>query len=914
MEQNWYAEGQTLQLGWEAETCRGPHSLRQPCRARAKRWAARFAALQGRETQDEAERWIGENQFLIAMALRDSAAECRNARLPVLDADPETPRILALAREMRRRAIPLERTALTDFLTGFQRTVPLRGVELRFLLPALQICLLEELEAQTDSVQEAIQGLRQLGDLDCAKIGETVSPIHVVYAQEPSGVYLQMTQRGRAAYRLRTERLARREDCTEPEMARRIVERSGEAHIGFALYPADGAVLQALRRWLFPTQVLLSLALSAGLTLCSGRFWLLPLYALLDYAVCQVPVQLCLFRFLPAREVFGLELAQGIPPQGRTLLVKTVLLTGDGEEELDRLEQIYLANRDCGGELSLGLLADLPEGEKPMGQAERQSLAALSARFDALNRRYDGRFFLFFRAPQFQPERGRYVPWERKRGAILELARYLRRRESGIPVYSGDRTRLRDVRFLLTLDSDTRTGVETVRPLVGAMLHPLNRPVVEGKTRRVVRGYGLLQPQIRVDLTSAGQTWFARLFAGCAGSEPYRGGAAEWRHDLYDSATFSGKGILDIDAYLKCLDGRLPEGTVLSHDFLEGEYLHCGFCGGVSFTDAFPGSVASYYRRQHRWMRGDWQNLPWLAPKRQLGGESRRKLAGNLRRSLTPIAVLSALLLWAWTGDALLGAAALLCLFLEGALRVVLGFFRPGNRRFHARMLPEQGRIALAALVQLLLLPVEAFVNASAIVLALWRSFVSHKNRLQWSVAGSAHRASSDFLLTAVPGWACGLGLVLFRDFRWWPLAAAWLAVPLVVLRLDRRREGLRLNREERGWLRHEAEQIYGFFADHMTWERNFLPPDNVQLPGGMEVAERTSPTNIGFGLLSCLAAIDLELESRGRALERIGGCLDALEQMEKWQGNLYNWYHTRTLAPMEPQVVSSVDSGNLCA
>ncbi len=250
----------------------------------------------------------------------------------------------------------------------------------------------------------------------------------------------------------------------------------------------------------------------------------------------------------------------------------------------------------------------------PPGAEGRSWVREARKEVDRLNRKYGGGFYLFFREPRYSARDGRWMGWERKRGALVELVRLLKDRPSGLEVLSGDRGALADTRYVITLDSDTSLNVGAARELVGAMLHPLNQPEVDRERRVVTEGYALLQPRVAVELAAANRSLFSRVFAGLGGVDPYGSAASDVYHDLFDQGTYTGKGIFQVDAFYACLDRRVPEGRVLSHDLLEGSYLRAGLLGEVELTDGFPYQVRSYYARLNRWIRGDWQLLPWLFP------------------------------------------------------------------------------------------------------------------------------------------------------------------------------------------------------------------------------------------------------------------------------------------------------------
>lgn len=935
-----YEAGKAAAEGWSLEGLQSTRPLRGSLSLFLRRLERRIGQKSaGTLTPDDPDRWLPDNQYLLELAAGSAREGLRGSKkLPGL-AGTEEVRLVALARRVTAEPEPWTRAGLAAFLKGAQSGAPLLERELRALLPTLQYVALEQLaqaldlaEADREEAYGRIFGhLRRWNDFDFQLLTEEVSRVHAAFLQDPTGDYAQMPPEDRAEYRHRLEGLARKTGAQEEEAARNLVDRAGSQHIGFLLFDRDPTLLRVVQAGYFPALTLGSLLLSLWLGFLLGWGWSFLLLWLPVLTLLKALTDAVLLRVVPRRRVFRLALEEGLPRTARTLLVKTLVLTGeDSLEQVRQLEQIYLANRDCGDGLLLGLLADLPERSTPASRADRGLVRRLESALQELNRRYEGRFFLFYRNPVYQSCQGTFAGWERKRGALLELARLLRGRRTGLTVCAGDPVRLQGVQYLATLDGDTDPGVGGIRPLVGAMVHPLNKPKLDPTRGVVRRGYAVLQPQVRTALSAAARNPFTQLFAGGAGTDPYRGTGSELCHDLFNRSSFCGKGILDIDCFLACLDGRLPQGRVLSHDILEGAFLRTGYFSQISFTDGFPATLSGFYKRQHRWVRGDWQNLPWIFDHmptpagrglNPLDGISRWKLTDNLRRSLTPLAQLACLVLGLGFGGRLawLAGIALASLWLEPLLGLAGSLAGGGlGRRFHGRIPSRLSQTGLQLVVKLVLLPLESWTNGSAIWLALWRSLISHKNLLQWTTFAQQGGGRTKAVVTCLPMLWAGLGLGFWGLVAWQPLAlvlaAIWLLSPLVAVALERDTPAPRLEERERAFLLHQAEQIWDFFADFLTPERNYLPPDNYQLRPWQGPAERTSPTNIGFAALSCLAALDLGLEDRDRVLSRLSGMLTTLERMKKWRGNLYNWYRTVTLEPMAPKVVSSVDSGNLCA
>ena len=492
---------------------------------------------------------------------------------------------------------------------------------------------------------------------------------------------------------------------------------------------------------------------------------------------------------------------------------------------------------------------------------------------------------------------------------------------------AGDAAALRGTAYLLTLDADTRLTPGAARALAGAMLHPLNRPVVDAQRGVVTHGYGLLHPRMATELQSARASDWARVFAGPSGSDPYGGVCGELYMDCFDRGGFSGKGILDVHALLACCGGdALPEQRILSHDALEGAYLHGGFLGDVELTDTFPAAPLAWGARAHRWIRGDWQNAPWIFSRRAraLHPIDRFRLADSLRRSLVAPATWAAIFLGCvlrWPGLRLAAYAALLA--LAQGLIFALGhpIVHPADARvrYHSGVLPGLAAAVVQTVLRLILLPWEAVLNVSAIVTALWRMTVSHRDLLQWQTAAqrAAKRDGLGAYLRALwPASALGLlTAVLTPSPTGLAAGIVWTLSPFVLAALGAPNAAgtapltRAAQRELLGW----AKATWQYFETFCTAAEHYLPPDNVQTQPPTGTAHRTSPTNMGFALLSALGAHALGIDN-GRGLALAEQMLTTMEQLPRWNGHFYNWYHTCTLRPMPPLYVSTVDSGNCAA
>ena len=882
--------------------------------------------------------WLRDNRTLARAAASDAAAALRHAHT-LRASGAQTVLHACCAGLLRACGNALTPKAAQAYLAGFQDVLPLETAELALLVPGLQaaaVCALADTYAHDGAAAPALfTSLRALGTAAWAALTERCDRVGRILARDPAGVYPTMDAATRTRYRQTVARLARRTGRSEIDIAEDVLARaqSGEGarrHVGWFLLREVLGAPEKHRdgTWYIAAVIVGTLALSLLLGFATGSVSGAVLLLIPVSEVVKGLLDAVLLRVTKPCFVPRLALRRGIPPEGRTLCVIAALLTcpDDAHALTARLEEYALCNRDAGEQLLFGLLADLPEAAQAHRAGDEAILHAAHTEIEALNARYGGRFYLFTRERVQTPD-GKWSAWERKRGALLRLAQLLCGEADAMHCAAGDAAALRGTAYLLTLDADTRLTPGAARALVGAMLHPLNRPVVDARRGVVTHGYGLLHPRMATELQSARASDWARVFAGPGGSDPYGGVCGELYMDCFDRGGFSGKGILNVRALLACCGGdALPEQRILSHDALEGAYLHGGFLGDVELTDTFPAAPLAWGARAHRWIRGDWQNAPWIFSRRAraLHPIDRFRLADSLRRSLVAPATWAAIFLGCvlrWPGLRLAAYAALLA--LAQGLIFALGhpIVHPADARvrYHSSVLPGLAAAVVQTVLRLILLPWEAVLNASAIVTALWRMLVSHKNLLQWQTAAqrAAKRDGLGAYLRALwPASALGLlTAVLTPSPTGLAAGIVWTLSPFVLAALGApNTPGAAplqhaAQRELLGW----AKATWHYFETFCTAGEHYLPPDNVQTQPPTGTAHRTSPTNMGFALLSALCAHALGVDN-GRGLTLAEQMLTTMEQLPRWNGHFYNWYHTCTLRPMPPLYVSTVDSGNCAA
>jgi cyclic beta-1,2-glucan synthetase len=654
-------------------------------------------------------------------------------------------------------------------------------------------------------------------------------------------------------------------------------------------------------------------------------------------------VHLIITAQVPPRQLPKLDMREGITPEHRTVVAVPAIVDTEPRLSalLDDLEVRFLANRDA--HLHFALLSDFPDADQPSHDGEAALLDSARAGIDALNDRYGPRrFFFFHRDRRWNPAERRWMGWERKRGKLAEFNRLLRgSTETSFSVCHGDLSVLSSVKYVITLDSDTQLPMEAGRRLVGTLAHPLNRPRFDGGLGRVTEGYGVLQPRVGVNAVSANRTAFAKVFSGHVGVDPYTTAVSDVYQDLFHEGSYVGKGIYEVDAFDAALANRVPENALLSHDLFEGFYARAGLCTDIHLVDDYPAQYLAYAARQHRWVRGDWQIVRWLwrtvpdasrhPVPNTLPEIARWKILDNLRRSLLAPALV-ALVVAGWTvlpGSPLLWTVlAVMVLAFPAYVQVARSLssrVRGVPLREHVRAerdnLVTSGRQSLLSAT---FLAHQSWLMADAIGRTLWRLLVSGRRRLEWVSADQVSRLDPSLAQVARQMWAApaiAIGSAALvaaiapgRLLLAFPMLALWLLSPVIAYVTGRplAHERQPLGVPERAALRKIARKIWRFFEDFLGPADHWLVPDNYQEDRDDLVAHRTSPTNIGLQLIATLSAYDFGYLSFSGVLDRLEPTFATLLKLPRYRGHFYNWYDTRTLSPLLPSYVSTVDSGNL--
>ncbi|MCC5971669.1 MAG: cellobiose phosphorylase [Pararhodobacter sp.] len=831
----------------------------------------------------------------------------------------------------------------------------------------------------SECIARAIATLSVLKTIDWKVVFDASSIVEEILARDPAGAYLLMEFRSRDDYRKVIEAISGLCRHSEREIAEALITLCGQypggsrrSHVGWWLVDEGRHDFEArlgVRRPILLRIRLaagrragalyagaLGLAWAGGLAVPAVYLWWVaagPLawaagiaLAVLPASVLGVTLVNWLVTLLSApRRLPKLDFRRAIAPDCRTAIAIPALVSKpeDAAELAQALEAHRLSNPDP--MLQFVLLSDHADAQTRILPQDAEVERALVAAIDGLNARYgDGRggdpFHLLHRARDHSPAEGCWMGWERKRGKLEQLnALILTGARDAFPCRAGDTRALRRVRFVLTVDADTKLPSGSVNRLVATLAHPLNTARFDADTGQVLGGYTVLQPRVEISPEDSTQTLFARLYTGDTAIDIYSRAVSDVYQDLFGDGSFTGKGLYEVATFAQSLSGRVPEGRILSHDLFEGLHGRVGLTSDIVVYEGFPQGYPEQSARLHRWIRGDWQLLPWLG--RRVPGPDGTKLANrfsllarwklldNLRRSLVPVSLLALVLAgwavlpgspWVWTGLAVLVPGA--HLFTD----LVTGFAR-GRRRgavrsalLRAREHAGRWALAVAFLVN------DAVTALDAIMRTLWRLWRG-AGLLEWTPAAQvaarlARRGPRRAVWQAM--WhapavsvLAGVGLALI-DPAALPAAGGllvlWFAAPEIALVVSRPADKPEagFDARDRAFLRRIARRSWLFFETFVRPEDNWLPPDNYQEAPQAGVAHRTSPTNIGMMLLSSLTAWRLGHLGLPELVARTRNTLDTMDRLPGWRGHLLNWYETRHLAPLEPRYVSTVDSGNL--
>ena len=620
-------------------------------------------------------------------------------------------------------------------------------------------------------------------------------------------------------------------------------------------------------------------------------------------------------------------------------------MNGEKVKELsEKLEVFYLANKS--ENIYFTILGDPKKSIKEIEEKDEEIKTRGIYEIEKLNKKYkkEGmpRFNFIYRKRLWNKREQCYLGWERKRGLLTELNDYLISKNSKPNTFLVNtiedfrikkHVEVLNIKYIITLDNDTNLTLNSGIELIEAMAHPLNRPRIDEEKNVVIDGHGIMQPRIGIDLETSYKSDFTEIFAGDGGVDSYTNAISDIYQDNFEEGIYTGKGIYDLEVFTKVMKEKIAENTVLSHDLLEGSILRCGLCSDIMLLDGYPSTFDAYMTRLERWVRGDWQIVSYLKEK-YLNKLSKFKILDNIRRSLVPIFDIFNLILliilkinlditiWPYM------FITLLSIVISSVLDILnYIIFRKENIRVQknfTRRIDGLFASVCRGIIEMSILPYKAWVLLKAIIKTIYRMSISKEHLLEWTTAEEAEKKNETKLSSMYKKMKLNviLGIITFLLSIVYNLpktalffSALWIIAPIIMWYISKTKEETKpkgkLQQDEIKYIKGIAENTWNYFADFMNKDENYLPPDNFQESRREKIVHRTSSTNIGLGLMTIISAYDLKFITLEKAITFLVNIMDTISKLDKWYGHLYNWYDTKTLKPLIPKYVSTVDSGN---
>lgn len=799
-------------------------------------------------------------------------------------------------------------------------------------------------------VSNLFNNLRKVAKIELGTLIDRISKTEKILKQDP--LFKAMTPETKDLYRNQIVKTVRKEKIDEYQYVEKIMEKYEKTgkHVGFFLFEEENI---PRRTMIYITSIVISTILVAFILsdyLLSNRILS---FILLLVPISEVMIQIInkiMMHFYPCKTLPKMNYEKGIPKENATMVVIPTIVkdTKKVKKMFDTLEKYYLANKS--NNLYFALLGDCMEYNKQDYEYDEDIKEMGIKCAEELNRKYNKKLFYFvYRKRAYNANEGKFLGYERKRGALLHFNKMLlgklTQEEKEKYVYVETISNLKEkIKYIITLDQDTELVLNTAQSLVGLMAHPLNKPVLNDEKTKVIKGYGIVQPRVSVDIEATNESAYSQLIAGIGGFDVYSSIIPNFYQDVFKEGSFVGKGIYDLEIFETVLADAFPENLILSHDLLEGNYIRCGFASDIELIDDFPAEFLVDTSRQHRWTRGDVQILGWLKNKvKNRKGKTVKnpinliekfKIFDNLRRIFINPSLLL-LLIFAFLGTKTNIAWTILTVVLIVSLPIIFylrELLRIQKRKFFAFKHYDNlifGGFALIArvFINIITIPYHSFLYLDAMFKSLYRMFVSHKNLLNWITAEDAAKNINNHIATYVKAfrvnYIAAIIIVILSIFGTAIdviaaiiLGIIFLLAPFVLWKVSTHNthKTEELEEDEKEQLKEMAYRTWLYFDTLLTEENNYLIPDNYQINREIKEDSKTSPTDIGMSLLSVVSAYELNFIDKSKAIRLIDNIISTIEKMEKWNGHLFNWYDVKKMEKIRPYEVSSVDSGNLAA
>ena len=664
--------------------------------------------------------------------------------------------------------------------------------------------------------------------------------------------------------------------------------------------------------------------------------------------------QYILGKFIKPKPIPKLDFEAGVPEESATFVVIPTIVNSKQKVQriMKNLEKYYMANKS--DNIYFALLGDCTAGKNEKEPFDEEVVSTGIEEAERLNKKYPDnnfpKFHFLYRKRTWNTAEECYLGWERKRGLLNQFNEYVlgKSKNEFLANTIEKCEKIPKIKYVITLDADTELCLNTGLELIGAIAHILNKPVLNHKQDLVIDGHALIQPRVGISLLDVQKSYFTKLYAGSGGKDAYTNAISDIYQDNFEEGIFTGKGIYDLQIFSTVLTNEIPQNTVLSHDLLEGSYLRCGLATDIMLLDGYPTGYNSFKARLHRWIRGDWQLVQWLGSsiinkrgekkENPLSILSRYKILDNLVRSLLePTVVISMVyvsifkLLFnikIWPIITLLVIATIIPTILELLNRILFKKDQEKPQKTFTKTISGPNAAIQRGLLALGNLPDKAYFSLNACIKTLRRVFVTQKHLLEWMTAEEAEKNAKKDLFSYYKNMISNviLGVLTLAMLFILPLKFSnifillfgllWTITPAVMWQISKEYKVTpqleKLNDADKEYLLNLGKKTWQYFKEFINEKSNFLPPDNYQEDRKPKLVNRTSPTNIGLGLLAVVASYDLGYENLEDTLKLLEKMLNTISNLPKWNGHLYNWYNLDNLQPLIPRYISSVDSGNL--
>ena len=848
-----------------------------------------------------------------------------------------------------------------------------------------------EIATQKVLMGNSITSIKEIQRINFLDIFEKINGVEEILKKDPANVYEKMDYKTKEYYRGKIKEISKKTKISEIYIARKMLELAQEnlqettkkTHIGY--YLIDNGINelyekleytnkkektpQAKTKIYITTIGILTSILSAilsyilnlkikntGLAVISFILFLIPS----SEVIIQI-IQAILSKTVKPKLIPKMDFSNGIYEDNTTMVVIPTIVKNKEKvaEMFKKLEVYYLANKSPN--LYFTLLGDCSESKMQEEKFDIEVIQEGLNQVERLNKKYQNQDFPIFnfiyRKREWNEKEGSYLGWERKRGMLNQLNQYILQGKNPFRINTiqnqienqdieknkdneyqntGNeiiKEKLKNIKYIITLDADTDLVLNTASELVGAMAHILNRPKIDEQKNIVIDGYGIMQPRVGINLDISYKTLFTKIFAGAGGIDSYTNAISDIYQDNFKEGIFTGKGIYDLRVFAKVMENAIPENTVLSHDLLEGSYLRCGLVSDIMLMDGYPTKYMSFMNRLSRWIRGDWQITKWLSKKSPLNMLSKYKIFDNLRRSLFEISIIFALI-YINIIEKIFNIDVFAFNFIIILISIIPFILELINYLFGKREGEEKQKtftpkisglkgIFARTIITLGCLPYKAYTSLKAIVKTMYRVKVTHKNLLEWTTSEEAEKMAKTDIISYYKNMAINIitGIVAFiiygnsNNILALMLGVLWILTPAIMYCISKEKtekEAVELlTQKEQDYVLEIGKKTWGFFEKYLRQEDNFLIPDNYQEDRKNKVVRRTSSTNIGLSMMAVISANDLGFISYDKTIELLKNILNTVNELQKWNGHLYNWYNTETKEPLFPRYVSTVDSGN---